>query len=182
MTHDYSKLQKADQSADITLKQISILAQEQMDAEAEVARAEQNLKAAQDKLKNIAEFRLPELMDSIGMSEFTLKDGSKVQVKESLHASIAIANQPSAFGWLAEIKQDNLIKRKFEIEFGRDQEEWAKQFQKELNDRDDPLNWKCKRSVHPQTLSAFVREQLENGIEIPQSITVVRQRTSKISV
>lgn len=179
--HDYSDF-KENEPVDSVLAKISALAVEQKKAEAEVARLEEELKKAQDKLRDISEFRLPALMDSIEMTDFTLRDGSKIKVDEKLRASIPSIHETAAFKWLEENRQGGLIKRQFLIDFNREQEEWAAKFAKELSERDDPLNFKCKRSVHPQTLAAFVREQLEEGVAIPLDIFgVFRQRVTKIS-
>jgi CHAT domain-containing protein len=178
--YDYSNF-KEEQPVDSVLSQIAAKALEQKQTEAEVARLQEELQKAQDKLKDISEFQLPQLMDSIEMTKFTLKDGSEISVQEKIRASIPAAFEKEAFGWLAENKHDHLIKRQFTIEFSRDQEEWAKKFQKELSEREDPLNYKCKRSVHASTLASFVKEQLEEGVALPLDyFGVYRQRFTKI--
>jgi len=54
--------------------------------------------------------------------------------------------------------------------------------------RDDAYAWfkengfgdLVKETVHPQTLNAFAKEQLENGAELPEFITVAYQRNAAI--
>jgi len=180
-THDYSQFQDPKEK-DSVLGKISELALEQKKLEASVARMQEDLKKEQDKLKDVSEFRLPQLMDSIGMASFTLADGSKIEVKETIRASIPEAKQGEAFQWLDDNKQSGLIKREFIINFGRDEEEWAKEFEEELRKKNTPINYKTKRSVHNSTLVSFVKQQLEEGVNLPLDLFgVFRQRSTKIT-
>jgi hypothetical protein len=179
-SYDYSEF-KEPVVGDSTLAQITRLAVEQKRLEAQVAKEEEQLQKTKDQLRDVAEFKLPALMDSIQMTKFVLADGSEIEIKETLRCGIPKGQEAEAFRWLEKNKHDGLIKRQFTIDFDKDQEEWAAKFSKELTERDDPVNFKCKRSVHPQTLAAFVKEQLEEGIDIPMAtFGVFRQRTTKI--
>lgn len=178
-TFDYSEFK--DGPGDNLLARLSGLALDQKRAEAEVARLEEELKTAQARLRDIAEHQLPALMDEAEMSEFTTKDGIKISVKEVIRGSIPASNASKAFAWLEEHGHDNLIKREFKIEFGKDEEAWAKKFARDLAKRKRPLKVQLKRTVNPRTLQAFVREQLEEGVDIPLNLFgVFRQRFSKI--
>lgn len=180
-SYDYSEF-KEPVVGDSALAQITRMAVEQKRLEAQVAKEEEQLQKTKDKLKDIAEFKLPALMDSIQMTKFTLADGSEIAIKETLRCSIPDAFAAEAYKWLEVNKHDALIKRQFTIDFSKDQEKWAAAFAKELQEREDPVNFKCKRSIHPQTLAAFVKEQLEEGVDLPLKVFgVFRQRTTKIS-
>jgi hypothetical protein len=74
-----------------------------------------------------------------------------------------------------------LIKREVKVEFGKDQEEWAQELERELKGWKHPLKVDVKRGVHPSTLASFVTEQLQEGVEIPlDTFGVYRQRAAKI--
>lgn len=167
-TYDYGK----DSSAlgDNALARIAGLAQDQIKAEAEVARLEEELKAAQAKLKDISQFKLPELLAEVGMSEFKLKDGTKISVKEDVRASIPKSDSQPAFDWLESHGSGALIKREIKISFGKGEEAWAKKFMADLAKRKKPVKAENKMTVHPQTLQAFIREQLEKGETVPLDI------------
>ena len=178
---DYSEYK--DGPGDNLLARLSGLAQEQRDAEIAVEQAEEALQKAKDNLRTIRERKLPELMDEAEMTEFTTKDGLKIKVSEQIRAGIPKAKAAQAIKWLEDNGHENLVKRQFVIEFGKDEEGWAKRFAADLKRRKRPLNTKTDRKVHPQTLAAFVREQLQEGVDIPQDLLGVhRQKVSKVEV
>lgn len=179
-TYDYTQYKAG--PGDNLLAQISATALEQKEAEAEVARCEEALQKAQAKLKDIAEHRLPKLMDEAEQKKLTTKDGIIVDVTETIRGSIPEANFPKAKKWLEEQGDDKLIKRKFEIEFGKADVAWATKFENDLKKRKKPLKYKVKESVHPSTLASYVTEKLQKGVAIPlDTFGVFRQRKTKIS-
>lgn len=177
--HDYSEFK--DGPGDNVLARISGLALDQKEAEAEVARCEEALKKAQEKLRDIAEHQLPALMDEAEVKECTTKDGIKVKIVEKIRGSIPAATAEKAFAWLEEHNHGKLIKREFKIEFSKGDEAWAKKFEADLRKRKKPLKFDIKRGVHPSTLASFVTEQLQEGVDIPlDTFGVFRQRSAKI--
>ena len=127
--------------------------------------------------------RLPDLMDELELSEFTTMGGVKLKLAENIRGSIPAATAEDAFAWLEEHGHDRLIKRTFQIEFGKDQEAWANKFERDCAQRKRQLNIKRKKGVHPQSLHAFVREQLEEGVAIPMQIFgVFRQRYVRVTL
>lgn len=161
------------------LSQLSKLAEEQAKAEAEVARLEAELTKAREVARDFAERQVPELMDSIGIAEFKTATGLKIEVAETIRASITQANAPRAFAWLRENGHAALIKRALSVTFGKGEDDKAEAFAKELEDKG--LDADDKTSVHPSTLASFVREKLRDGEEIPLDLLGVhRQRVSKI--
>ncbi len=177
--HDYSDFK--DGPGDNVLARISGLALDQKEAEAEVARCEEALKKAQERLRDISEHQLPALMDEAEVKECVTKDGIKVKIVEKIRGSIPKDNADRAFGWLEEHGHGKLVKREFKIEFGKGDEAWAKKFQQDLDKRKKKLKYEVKRGVHPSTLASFVTEQLQEGVDIPlDTFGVYRQRSSKI--
>lgn len=161
------------------LSRLSTLAEEQAKAESEVARLEAELAQARETLKDYAERQVPELMDSIGIEEFKTSTGLKIQVAETIRASISATNAPRAFAWLRGSGHAALIKREVKLTFGRGEDEKAEDTIRDLESKG--LNPEDKSSVHPSTLSAFVKESLNAGTEIPLDLLGVhRQRVAKI--
>lgn len=178
-TYDYSQFQEPVSSNILAV--ISGLAREQAAAELEVAKAEDALKAANEALRAIREVRLPSLLQEAKVTECTTTDGVKVKLKETIRGSITKAKQEGAFKWLLENGHGALIKRVFEIKFNKDEEAWADKFQRDLAQRKKPVRAEIKRSVHPQTLAAFVAEELGKGKDIPmETLGVFQQKISDI--
>jgi hypothetical protein len=149
------------------------LAKLQAQHEADVNEAMKTLAAAQARLKETSEKLIPEIMAEMELTETKTEDGIKVEIKETLRASIAqgdMEKQAKAFKWLEDHGHGHLIKREFNIQFGKNEEKWANQFEGQLRRRKKPLNAKRKQSVHHGTLAAFLTEQLKKGVEVPLEI------------
>jgi hypothetical protein len=169
-------------AGDNILSQIAVEAQKQLDAEAVVARLTEDLKKAQETLRHIQEHTLPNLMDAASQRSCTTRAGVKVEVTEVLRGSIPQASEVAAFQWLEDAQSGALIKRQITIEFSKGEEAWANKFMADLARRKRPVQSKFKRAVHPQTLQAYLREQLAAGVEVPLAIFgVFRQRFSKVT-
>tara|TARA_Y100000004_G_C8950510_1_gene428247 strand:- start:559 stop:1086 length:528 start_codon:yes stop_codon:yes gene_type:complete len=163
-----------------SLAKIARLAEEQRKAAQAVADAEAALKARKEEMVQISERDLPEAMLAVGMSEVKLQDGTTVTVADKIHARITKANEAAAFKWLEDNGEAGLIKSEFKIGFGRDRQDWASGFQQTLDA--DNIAYTRKQSVNHQTLGAFVREKLEDGVEIPEEVFgVFRQTKAKLT-
>jgi hypothetical protein len=179
--HDYSAFkQETDQVGGNLMSALISLADQQDAAQAEVERLELLLDEAKKNHDRISQIEIPKLMDGID-GKLNLPDGRVVTISEKIRSSISSDKKSLAFKWLDENDHGGLIKRRFIIEFGRDQEEWAKKFEADLAKSKKPLNVKQEQNVHWQTLDAFVRQQLENGDELPLELFgVFRQRFANI--
>lgn len=165
--------------APVDMSQLNELADQQAEAEAEVARLEAKLNEAREKLKAICERQLPELMDLIGLEEFKSRSGLRIKIDETIRASIPKARTIEAMAWLKSQNHDALIKRSVAVEFGRGEDAKANDLCRRLVQ--DGFSPNDEAKVHPSTLSAFVREKLKAGEEVPLDLFgVFRQRTSKI--
>lgn len=184
MTYDYADYKDAEPAVpEDVLGRLSKLAGEQLRAEAAVEHAGSELKAATERLRHIRENQIPQLMEQVGMEEFTTQDGVAINISEIIRGSIPKPNEAEAFAWLEKIDQERLIKRTFTIDFGKEEDGWANKFERDLAQRKKPLNVKRKKAVNPNTLQAFVRERLAEGLEVPMDVLgVFRQRFSKVKV
>lgn len=168
------------------LTRLNELALLQAKHETDVADAMKTLAAAQARLKETSEKLIPEVMSEMELTETKTEDGIKVEIKETLRASIAqgdMEQQAKAFAWLELQGHGHLIKQEFNIQFGKNEEKWAKQFEAQLKRRKKPLNAKRKKSIHHGTLAAFLTEQLKKGVEVPLDIfNGFLQTFAKVSV
>ena len=79
-------MEAASEFNDVTtdgLKTVSSLAQEVSNWEGKVAELEEQLKTAKAKLLELTDRDLPDLMAEVGITNFTLADGSKLEVKQT---------------------------------------------------------------------------------------------------
>jgi Tfp pilus assembly protein PilX len=174
---DYSAFKDIDN--DSTMAQLTKLARAQVDAEAAVADAEAQLLLRQNALREISEKQLPELMDSLGLEEFTTTEGRRIGITEDVRASIVKDREQEAFTWLRDIGSGKMIKRAIGVQLAMGQDEVASKVKAALAAME--LDVSDKQSVHNSTLVAFVRRRLKAGEEVPlDKIGVFRQRRSKV--
>lgn len=143
------------------LDEVSRLAFEQIALEDQIENISLTLKELTEKLTLIAQTKLPQAMQAVGINKFTTKDGFAIEVKPFYSASIKEDNQEACFAWLKASGHDDIIKNEVKTTFGRGEENLAMKVVETLNLMHIPCT--NKKSVHPQTLSAFVREQVESG-------------------
>ena len=161
------------------MTQLAELADRQLAAEKDVEAQELELKKAQAKLREISETLIPELMDELGLEEYKTASGLQVKVREDIRANISKAHLNEAIAWLRGNGHERLIKNMFSLIAGDEAD--AHEIRRQLTDLS--LEFSENPSVHPSTLSAFVREKLRNGEDIPLEVfSVHRQRVSKVSV
>jgi len=162
------------------IQSISVLAETQLDLEGQMEEKENELKVLKEKHRRISQDLLPEALMEAGVSEFKLKDGTKVSTLTYYSARITPDSREEAFSWLRDNNFADLIKNTVSVSFGRDEDETAKILLDELSGQG--LNTAQKEWVEPMTLKAFVREQVEKGVDLPyEAFNVYVGQRSKIN-
>lgn len=180
MAIDTSGLTEVAAPSDTDLQTVSNLAKLQVELEGKATQLEAQLKAVQANLRKVSEDELPEAMRAVGLREIKLEDGSVIKLARKVHASISAANLSSAIGWLAQNGHAGIIRNEVKVQFGPGEDADAVQLKTYL-DSQLGHDYDHKPTVHPQTLKAWAKEQLDKGLEIPDSISVYDQTISKIS-
>jgi hypothetical protein len=151
--------------SDNGLSKVSRLAEELIDKEEQVKEAEARLKILKEQARDVAERQLPDAMAEVGMAKFVLTDGSEVTVKPFYSAKIGDDKRDECFNWLQDHGHEALIKDEVSITFNKGEHERAEEFKSQLEQQG--IEYNGKMGVHSQTLTAFVREQVESGAEFP---------------
>ena len=133
-----------------------------------VLELEEALKQKKEELAKIKEFDLPNALEAVGLTECRLTNGGLVSVKEDVYAGITEENREGAYSWLAETGNDGIIKNEVKCPFGKGQDAEAKALAEMLTQQG--FSYTNSRTIHPQTLKAFVRKQLEDGQPIPTDL------------
>lgn len=145
------------------LTEVAALATLATSLKRDVAEREESLKALKQRLRELVENSIPDAMATVGFSEIRLEDGRKITVKDEVSAELSRARAPLACAWLEEHGHGGLIKRDCVVKLPRDFDPT------ELTQHLDSLGlaYDSEPTVHPQTLKAFLREQLASGETIP---------------
>ena len=112
---------------------------------------------------------LPELMSEYGLKSLELEDGSIVKIDKNIVCSISEARRQAAHQWLTDHGFGGLIKSWIEMKFGRDDRDAALEEFKRLESEGE-FDIAIVEKVEPQTLKAFVREQIEAGKPPPTDL------------
>lgn len=150
---------------DDELSSVAALASRQAELEYRIKRGESLLDDLKKEWRQIAEHDLPNAIQEVGLSTFTLADGRKISTKTEVYASIPKDNPNKAFAWLRANGHGALIKNVISAEFGKGEDEQAVEAASALAEAG--FKPSQKESVHPMTLKAFLKEQLEKGVDVP---------------
>lgn len=180
MADPYEKFRDKHTPDEPAFAKLAELIQEQQDAELAVVEAESALKRAQQRLRQVSEYDLPQHMEALSLGEFTTHEGLRVTVQKKIRASIG-DRKAEAYKWLIENDQDALIKRTVVVALNRDEGEKAKLLLENL--RGQFPNVAESMKVEPATLLAFVKRRLEKGEELPlETFGVHEQKFTKIQL
>lgn len=128
-----------------------------------MARLEAELTTAQTAFKQTIEHDLPTAMIAARLETWPLPGGARFDLTPIIGAGIPKDATEEAHKWLEDHGHADLIKHRIQILFGRGDESWVKKFLADCAKRKRPLDLARKDWVEPQTLGAFVREQIRNA-------------------
>lgn len=160
-----SSVEKVDQQG---LTSVAALARQIRDKEENISKLEDTLKAEKKALLKLTDEEMPAMLAEIGISSFSLDDGSTVEVKQTYGASILMDNRPAAYEWLREHGYDDIIKNTVLCQFGRGEDDQASAFAAFAQQQGYVPEQKTE--IHPQTLRAFVKERVEEGDAFPMEL------------
>lgn len=107
-------------------------------------------------------------MAELKMKDFTLTNGWKINVERFYSTTLTGEKKEAAFAWLRKTKHDDIIKNEIVTSFGRGEDQKAVDVAKLLEQAGTAFVQ--KQSVHPQTLKAFVKGEIEAGRELPMDL------------
>jgi CRISPR/Cas system-associated protein Csm6 len=136
--------------------------------EKEIEEIESVVKERKEQLSKLLEDTIPAALSELGMKSFKMADGSSIEVKPFYSATIKDANRAAAYEWLREHNFDDIIKNTVSVRFGRGEDELCDGLLNLLREKNYPVEQAQK--IEPQTLKAFVREQIERGSELPMEM------------
>ena len=150
---------------DNSLKEMADLCAEQASLQEEMRQLEEQLKAKAQSVRKLSQEIIPAKMSELGLESLTLKDGSSVKVKQLVQASIPVRYREDAFKLLRDHGHGDLIKNQVSATFCKCEDSSANEFIDKINSLGyEPTQ---KVWVEPMTLKAFVREQINDGSELP---------------
>ena len=145
------------------LQRMNKLAGDLDSIDTDIQALEGKLKELKQEKKKISEFDLPEIMNAVGMSDFSLKDGKKVKLTTFYDAKLK--DKSEAFAYIEKQGDTSIIKDTIAVNFDRGQFETANHLAEELSCQG--YTFSRKEDIHHSTLKAYVKEKIESGSDIP---------------
>lgn len=142
--------------------------------ELEIIELEQRLKDKKSELRDLTHFDLPDLMDQAQTDHIGLpRDGNRpaidLKLTTSYYANIAAAwpeeKRQAAFNSLTDMGAGDLIKTEITVQIPRQEHARVSSIIEALVQFG--FNPNVKQAVHHQTLTAWLKEQLQRGRPIP---------------
>lgn len=152
-----------------SLEAIQALAVEARDLEKEISDLQQTLKEKNVKLYEIYHVKMPDLMlaanvDQVGIPANGNLPAMDAEMKPFYSANIAASwpeeKRQAGFQYLEKLKAGDLIKTKVEALYGRGKLGDARKAAATLAKKKG-VSVELKQAVHPQTLTAWLKEQVE---------------------
>lgn len=122
---------------------------------------------------------LPNLMSECEMPFFPLDEDTTVKLEDEVYASISQANAADACAWLTKNGYSAIVKEDIRIPLDKGDAKRSKMVQSLL--KKNKIGFALTGGVHPATLKAFVKESIEKGRKLPESITFLQQPTAKLA-
>jgi hypothetical protein len=169
MEEDFEKTLSSVETLDNAgLNTVAGLARKIKQQQDKVERLDRELKDEKQALLKLTDEDLPSTMADLGLSRFSLDDGSTVEVKPTYGASILVKDRPAAYDWLRDNGFDDIIKNVISCQFGRGEDDQASAFHAFASQQGYPTNQ--NESIHASTLKAFVKERIETGEDFPHTL------------
>lgn len=154
---DLSHLTEAgDKQAEVqkedSLLNITALAQEYIDKQADYILLEHRAKEAKKLFNKVSQEDIPNAMMEVGLSEIKLANGQKVSFKEDVSCSIKDYNKLDEF--LSERGEDGMMKVTLEV--GKTPKNILRMILKDLYEKYE-ITAVPKQFVHPMTMASYVR-------------------------
>ena len=149
--------------------------------EEQILDAEITLQELNKKYHTLAFEEIPDLFDELGLSQLKLSDGTSITIKRRYLASITEENKGNCFKWLKINNHDSIIKHDITVNLKKGEKKEATKIIGIL--KKIGVTFKDKEHIHPKTLEAFVKEQIENGEKFPQeTFKVFPLRQAKVKL
>ena len=161
---DIEKLSKVELE-NVTVNAITDKCNQLKSLREQIEQEEEKISLLKAKARDFEERIIPEMMQEAGVEKLSLKDGTQVEIKPFYAAKIPESRVEEAFSWLRSNGHEDLIKNTITTQFDKGQDNQVSEL---INVCEKfGFNYNQKQKVEPMTLKAFVRDQVENGKELP---------------
>lgn len=134
----------------------------------------------------VSERTLPDALLDVGMTDFGLADGSRVELSINYHGNIPKEEpmRSAGFAALSSIGGDSLVKYGLAVVYEKGAEAAVTATTEWLRGQAfaNAITFDAKLTVHPSTLLKHVREKLAEGVQVPfEDLGLYERRVTSIT-
>lgn len=157
------------QNVDVEKTQsISKLCQDLRKAQSDIEQKQAELKQLEEREALISSELIPNLMAEMNLQMLKLSDGTTVEAVPTYKAYITKAHQTKAFEWLRKNGYGDIIKNDINVSFSMGEDQLAKEVLDLLRTKGTtPIQ---KEAIHHMTLTNFVKDLTERGMDVPDDL------------
>ncbi len=168
---DYSS-EEAEAPSEGKVEQLKRLVSEMAKLSLRKMECEEELKSINERLKIYEEDLVPNVMAELDSRVYETRSGLRVELKEDVFGSFPTENaekREQAFGYLKKTGNDGLIKQEISISFGRDTAAMQARVMQFLEEAGvgQIAEVSNQKTIHHQTMLAFIRKELKAGRPVP---------------
>jgi hypothetical protein len=135
---------------------------------AQVLAVEIKLKELKAQEKYHSEFVIPEIMEKMGLSTMTMRDGSEIAIKKVYSAKIKAEKKAEAIQWLRDNGLGDIVKNNISVAFGQGEENKAMAYATLA--KESGYEPSQSEKVEPQTLRVTMEDWKNKGKEVPEDL------------
>lgn len=184
-TVDDDEMEEANTETTGSIDSIAEKAKEMIDLQDEIAMLETKLKEKKADLERMERSELPDLMGS--MANFQLQNGWGIEIQDITKAALPTMSaieqaakkdearamemeqrREDGFQFLRDNEAESLIKNTLDVEFSKGQDNMVGEMIAKAEEMGLPT--KRKTEVHNSTLSKWVKDRMEKGLEVPMDL------------
>lgn len=150
--------------SDDQLKELQKKANEALFLQDEIEALELQTKNLKEQFRVLTESSIPDLMSAIGIKKFETDLGAEVKIKDFINGSLPKEPQKraEALDYLNANNAGDLVKNTFGVKLNKEQQTEAVDLEAYL--RALKVDFERKEDVHPQTLAAWARDRMREGV------------------
>src|SRR5210317_160267 len=135
---------------------------------AQVLAVEIKLKELKAQEKYHSEFVIPEIMEKMGLSTMTMRDGSEIAIKKVYSAKIKAEKKAEAIQWLRDNGLGDIVKNNISVAFGQGEEN--KTIAYATLAKESGYEPSQSEKVEPQTLRVTMEDWKNKGNKVPEDL------------
>ena len=122
---------------------------------------------------------ISDLLQSRGLSQLKLTDGSTVTTKEQIYCSITEENKENAFAWVRSQGDGDIIQNLVSVDFKKGEDKISQKFKKLAED--SGLVPRESAKIHGSTLRSYLTTKLRDGVDFDEKLFGV-YRLNKVNI